>query len=193
MRKIQFLKKNMLLNSAVTLMVLSLLTSANAGTYTLAQNSHVGFHIESMGVNIVKAQFSKVQSSLNFDVKAPQNASTSFVMDVNSLSVNKPSLKNMIMGQDLFYAAKYKTVSFKSTVFQPLGGHHYNIQGYLTLRGVTRPVTFTATIKPVVADASVMDFKSSTTIKRSDFGMKKAVGGVGEKVSIDVSGQWKAQ
>ena len=99
----------------------------------------------------------------------------------------------MIMGEDLFYAAKYPSASFKSTAFKPLANNKYLISGNLTLRNVTKPVTFNATIKPNVNNSKLLDFSSTTVIKRSDFGMKKAVGGVGEKVNIQVSGQWKAQ
>ncbi|ENU60384.1 hypothetical protein GJV03_00125 [Acinetobacter sp. RIT698] len=167
--------------------------SSYAASWTLTPNSDVGFHIDSLGMNIVKGQFKRVQSSLNFDTSTPQKASTEFVMDVNSLSINKSSLKNMIMGEDLFYAAKYPSASFKSTAFKPLANNKYLISGNLTLRNVTKPVTFNATIKPNVNNSKLLDFSSTTVIKRSDFGMKKAVGGVGEKVNIQVSGQWKAQ
>jgi polyisoprenoid-binding protein YceI len=167
--------------------------STYAATWSLTANSQVGFKIESMGVTIVKGQFQKFQSQLDFDVNNPQAASTQFVMNVDSLSINKSSLKNMIMGQDLFYAEKYPTASFKSISFKPLTDHKYLILGQLTLRNVTKPVTFNATIKPDPNNPKLMDFKSSTTIKRSDFGMKKALGGVGENVNIQVSGQWKAK
>ncbi len=54
---------------------------------------------------------------MHFDPKAPQQASTQFVLNVDSLQLSKPSLRHMILGEDLFYAQKYKTVSFKSTRF----------------------------------------------------------------------------
>lgn len=163
-----------------------------AETWSLTSKSNVGFNIDSMGMTIVKAKFNRVQSTLNFDPKSPTKASTQFNMDVNSLSLSKTSLKNMIMGEDLFYAAKYPTASFQSTSFKTNGNNKYQILGQLTLRGVTKPVTFNATLKPNSTNPKLLDFNSSTVIKRSDFGMKKAVGGVGEKVNIQVSGQWQA-
>jgi len=130
---------------------------------------------------------------MQFDAKALQHASTNFVMDVNSLSLSKPSLKNIILGEDLFYASKYKTANFKSTSFKDLGNGQYNIAGNLTLRGITKPVSFSTTLKPSASNANLLDVQSSAVINRSDFGMKKAIGGVGEKVNIQLSGQWKVQ
>lgn len=164
---------------------------AFAESWTLTPKSDVGFEIKSMGLSVVKAKFNQVQSSMQFNPQMPQNASTHFVMNVDSLSFSKPSLKNMIMGEDLFYAAKYKTATFKSTQFKDLGNGKYNILGQLTLRGVTKPVTFATTLKPSVANANLLDIQSSAMINRSDFGMRKGVGGVGEKVNIQLVGQWK--
>ena len=182
--------KNVLMIAGVTF---AFSTQVQAQSWTLTPQSNVGFEIKSLGVTVVRAKFNRVQSSMQFDAKAPQHASTHFVMDVNSLSLSKPSLKNMILGEDLFYASKYKTANFKSTSFKDLGGGQYNIVGNLTLRGITKPVSFSTTLKPSASNVNLLDVHSSAVINRSDFGMKKTIGGVGEKVNIQLSGQWKVQ
>ena len=182
--------KNALMIAGVTF---AFSTQVQAQSWTLTPQSNVGFEIKSLGVTVVRAKFNRVQSSMQFNAKTPQHASTHFVMDVNSLSLSKPSLKNMILGEDLFYASKYKTANFKSTSFKDLGGGQYNIVGNLTLRGITKPVSFSTTLKPSANNANLLDVHSSAVINRSDFGMKKAIGGVGEKVNIQLSGLWKVQ
>ena len=182
--------KNALMIAGVTF---AFSTQVQAQSWTLTPRSNVGFEIKSLGVTVVRAKFNRVQSSMQFDAKAPQHASTHFVMDVNSLSLSKPSLKNMILGEDLFYASKYKSATFKSTSFKDLGDGQYNIVGNLTLRGTTKPVSFSTTLKPSTNNTNLLDVQSSAVINRSDFGMKKAIGGVGEKVNIQLSGQWKVQ
>ena len=182
--------KNALMIAGVTF---AFSTQVQAQSWTLTPQSNVGFEIKSLGVTVVRAKFNRVQSSMQFDAKAPQHASTHFVMDVNSLSLSKPSLKNMILGEDLFYASKYKSATFKSTSFKDLGDGQYNIVGNLTLRGTTKPVSFSTTLKPSTNNTNLLDVQSSAVINRSDFGMKKAIAGVGEKVNIQLSGQWKVQ
>ena len=182
--------KNALMIAGVTF---AFSTQVQAQSWTLTPQSNVGFEIKSLGVTVVRAKFNQVQSSMQFDAKAPQHASTHFVMDVNSLSLSKPSLKNMILGEDLFYASKYKSATFKSTSFKDLGDGQYNIVGNLTLRGTTKPVSFSTTLKPSTNNTNLLDVQSSAVINRSDFGMKKAIAGVGEKVNIQLSGQWKVQ
>ncbi|OTG73246.1 hypothetical protein B9T26_09165 [Acinetobacter sp. ANC 4169] len=164
---------------------------ANTQQWTLTPATHVGFDIKSMGFSIVKGKFEQVQSSMSFDPARPQNASAQFVLDVNSLSLSKPSLENMILGEDLFYAEKYPTATFNSHEFVPLGKNQYKIKGDLTLRGITRPVILDTSLEPNPSDPQLMKVEATTMVKRSDFGMKKAFGGIGEKVNIEVSGQWQ--
>lgn len=183
------IKTNMRFVSLFTVMLAT--ASAAETSWILTPDSEVGFHIDSLGVNIVKARFNTVQSWMKFDPAVLQNASVRFVLDVNSLSFDKPAMRNMILGQDLFYAEKYKTVTFKSNNFKALDDYRYVISGQLTIRGVSKPVIFNATLKPVNYRDHLMDVSATTTIDRSDFGMKKAFGGVGEKVNIQLVGQWK--
>jgi polyisoprenoid-binding protein YceI len=196
----QAIKKKVDLNLKTTIkngliivaMGLAVSSPSFAQSWILTPQSNVGFEIRSMGLTVVKAKFNQVQSSMEFDIKAPQNASTHLVMDVDSLSFNKPLLKHMILGEDLFYAEKYKTVRFKSTQFKDLGNGKFNVLGHLTLRGVTKPVTFVTTFKPNLSNVNLLDVQASAVINRSDFGMRKGIGGVGEKVNLELSGQCAA-
>nr|WP_227547294.1 YceI family protein [Acinetobacter sp. ANC 4178] len=167
--------------------------TALASPWYLTADSEVGFHIDSFGVTFVKGQFEKVQSSLQFDLQQPEQATAEVILDITSIRLNRPSFKQMVLGPDLFYVEKYKTVIFTSTQFKALGDHHYQILGNLTLRGVTHPISFNATLVPNSNNPDVLDVEAYTIIRRSDFGMKKAMGGIGEKVNIQVIGKWKKE
>ena len=69
--------------------------------------------------------------------------------------------------------------------------YYYSIKGDLTLRGVTQPVTLDTVLKPNTVNPQLLDVKSKAVVNRSDFGMKKAFGGIGEQVNIEVDGQWR--
>lgn len=171
-------------------MIMSIQT-ALASPWHLTADSEVGFHIDSFGMTFVKGQFEKVQSSLQFNPQQPEQATAEVILDITSIDLNKPSFKQMILGPDLFYVEKYKTATFSSTQFKALGDHRYQILGNLTLRGVTHPISFNAKLVPNSNNSDLLDVEAYTLIRRSDFGMKKAFGGVGEKVKIQVIGQWK--
>ncbi|WP_416224513.1 YceI family protein [Acinetobacter sp. AM] len=171
-------------------MIISIQT-ALASPWHLTEDSEVGFHIDTFGMTFVKGQFEKVQSSLQFNLQQPEQATAEVILDITSIDLNKPSFKQMVLGPDLFYVEKYKTATFTSTQFKALGDHRYQILGNLTLRGVTHPISFNARLVPNSNNPDVLDVEAYTIIRRSDFGMKKALGGIGEKVNIQVIGQWK--
>lgn len=165
---------------------------AQALDWKLSSQSEVGFSIRSLGVSIVTATFPQVQAKMHFEPEQLAQASTEFTLQVERLMVSKPSLRNMMMSEDLFNAQQYKTVHFKSSQFKSLGKHHYQILGQLTLRGITQPVIFDTTLIPVAGVPKRLQVNSKTVINRSDFGMKKAFAGVGENVHIHLIGQWNA-
>ena len=172
--------------------LLSASVFAQAQTWTLSPSSKISFDIRSAGMSIVNGQFQKYQSQMNFDPVQPNQGSAKFVMDVNSLKLSKNSLKDMVFGDSFFHAIKYKTVTFQSNQIRALGNNKYKFDGQLTMRGVTRPVSFDTTLTPNASNPNVLNVQSSTVINRSDFGMRKAIGGIGEKVNIKLEGQWKA-
>lgn len=164
---------------------------AHAQQWTLIPQSYVGFDIESMVFPIIKGRFNQFQSSMTFNPKALDRASAEFTLQVNSLSLNKPALKKMILAEDLFYADKYATATFNSHEFIALGNHQYHIKGILTLRGVSKSVTLVTVLKPNSLNPHLLDVESHTVVRRSDFGMRKAWDGIGENVNIRLSGQWQ--
>ena len=173
------------------LALLMSMQSVRASSWHLTPHSEVGFHIDTFGMTFMKGQFEKVQSSLQFNPQQPEQATAEVILDITSIDLNKPSFKQMVLGPDLFYVEKYKTATFTSTQFKALGDHRYQILGNLTLRGVTHPISFNAKLVPNSNNSDLLDVEAYTLIRRSDFGMKKAFGGVGEKVKIQVIGQWK--
>lgn len=175
-----------------TLISLSLVAQVHAQQWTLTKQSSIGFDIKSRGLMIVQGRFNQVQSNLRFDRQVPQNSSAQFILNIKSLSLSRPILKQLILSEDLFYAAKYETAIFNSDQFIPLGHDQYSIKGTLTLRGVTKSITLDTFLKPNPLNPDLLDVESKTTIKGSDFGMKQLFGGIGNNVDIQLSGQWQA-
>jgi polyisoprenoid-binding protein YceI len=166
------------------------LSQVCAKDWVLSSKSAIRFDIKSLGMSVVSGQFTKYQSKMNFEINHPESASAEFILDVESIDINRTSLRTRIMGENLFYVAKYKTISFKSIKFKSIGDQQYNIHGILTIRGISKPVIFNTTLKPKDDAVQKIDVNASTIIRRSDFGMKPAVAGVGEKVTIQVKGTW---
>jgi len=161
-----------------------------AQEWTLSSQSLISFDIKSLGISVVNGKFTQVQSKMNFQISDFKQASTEFILNVESVEINRSSLKKKILGKDLFYVEKYKTIVFKSTHFKKIEKNKYYIYGMLTIRGVTKPVIFETILKPDDQNSEKLDVLATTIIKRSDFGMQPAVAGIGENVNIQVKGVW---
>lgn len=104
-------------------------------------------------------------SSLSFDVDV-----ASVVSDPNARTEWSEKLDKHLRDEDFFYAEKFPKATFSSTKISAGGeaGATHTITGDLTLRGVTRPVTFP--VKMSTADGQV-SAKAEFTIKRSEWGI----------------------
>lgn len=93
----------------------------------------------------------------------------SVVADEGSRNDWTPKLEEHLKGADFFDTAKFPTATFASTEIKAGGsGGSHTVKGNLTLRGVTKVVSFPATI---VVKGSEVSGKTEFSINRKDFGL----------------------
>jgi polyisoprenoid-binding protein YceI len=103
----------------------------------------------------------------------PTTSRVSVTIDTDSLTTDTPDLTKHLKTADFFDVAKYPQAQFVSTEIRPGGdkGASHTITGNLTLHGVTKAVTFPATI---AATADAITVNSTFSINRKDFGINYA-------------------
>lgn len=101
---------------------------------------------------------------------APEKSSVTIDIDIASLKSDPQKLVDHLKGPDLLDAAKFPKATFVSTSIAKGGSGTatHTITGNLTLHGVTKAITFPATIKPA---ADKVDADAEFTINRKDFGI----------------------
>lgn len=99
---------------------------------------------------------------------APETSRVSVTIDANSITTDDPKLTQHLKTADFFDVAKFPQASFESTEIKPdgSGGATHTITGNLTMHGVTKSVTFPATIN-VTPDLATVD--ATFSINRKDF------------------------
>jgi len=104
---------------------------------------------------------------------APENSRVNVTIKTESLTADDPKLTAHLKTADFFDAARYPEATFVSTAIKPGGdkGASHTVTGNLTLHGVTKAITFPATIN-VTPDAATVE--SSFSINRKDFGINYA-------------------
>ncbi|HWB64002.1 MAG TPA: YceI family protein [Chitinophagales bacterium] len=163
---------------AIQLTALALLISAAS----YAQNWHsdnahskLGFTVVHMLVTDVEGQFKTFNLKVTSAKDDFSDAKIELTADVNSINTDNDKRDEHLKTPDFFDAAKYGTLSFKSTSFTKAGNNTYKLVGDLTLHGVTKQVTLDVklngtTIHPMTKK-KVAGFKVTGTFKRSDFGV----------------------
>ena len=103
----------------------------------------------------------------------PEKSRVSITMDVDSLTTDTPDLTKHLKTPDFFDAAKYPKSTFESTEIKTGGekGASHTITGNLNLHGVTKSITFPATI---AANSGAITVDSSFALNRKDFGINYA-------------------
>lgn len=158
-----------------------------------SSHSAAQFSVRHMMVSTVRGQFGKMTGSVRFDPKEPAAASVEVVVDVSSIDTRDPKRDAHLKGADFFDVQKFPAIAFKSKRVEAAGAGRLKLIGDLTLRGVTREVSFdvdgpTPEIKDARGGARV-GATATTRISHNDFGMtwNRALEAGGVTVSDEVA------
>lgn len=100
----------------------------------------------------------------------PTKSSVSVTIDVASIQSDEQKLTGHLKSPDLLDVAKFPQATFSSTAIKPGGekGATHTVTGNLQLHGVTKSISFPATIKP---SPNEVDIDAEFAINRKDFGI----------------------
>jgi polyisoprenoid-binding protein YceI len=136
-------------------------------------HSQIEFAVRHMMVTTVRGQFRKFTAAVDFDEANPERSTVEAHIDASSIETGMEARDAHLKGADFFDAATYPELVFRSTRIAR-SGDGYKIDGDLTIRGETRPVTLQAEIAGVVPNLQGgrrAAFSASTKISRKAWGL----------------------
>lgn len=179
------------------LLVASLLAAATIAqaspvTYQLDPNhTMVLFSWSHFGYSNPTADIGLASGTLTFDEQHPAAAAVDVTLPLSKLDTHVPALDEHLKQADFFDAAKYPTVTFKSTRVEPVDARHFKVTGNLTIHGVTRPITLDATLNRIgvhpMDQRQAIGFDATATLKRSDFGVGLMVPMVSDEIHVRIT------
>lgn len=86
--------------------------------------------------------FRAVSGTIEFDPARPELARISARIDLTALDTGLPDRDAHLKGGDFFDVDDHPYMNFESDRVEPVGGDNYRLHGALTIRGITRPVSF---------------------------------------------------
>jgi polyisoprenoid-binding protein YceI len=166
--------------------------SVRPGDYAVEPtHSRVQFTVSHLGLTDWYGDFTGITGSLRLDPARPAASRVEISIPVASVSTTNITLDGELKSADWFDAARFPAIRFVSTGVVRTGPDRATIRGSLTLHGVTRPVTLAASFNGAgpnpLSKAYTVGFNAVTTIRRSDFGVTKYAGLIGDSVAVRIS------
>ena len=158
-------------------------------------HTDVSFSVKHMMVTNVRGKFNAVDGVVNIDPENPTASFGSFSVEAASIDTGVDQRDGHLRSADFFDAENNPTFTFTSTAVVARGGDDYKVTGDLTLKGVTKPVTFDVEFLGFyasMAGARRAGFHATTKINRDEFGLTWNValetGGwlVGKDIKIEI-------
>ena len=153
-------------------------------------HSNVGFTIKHL-VSRVSGEFRSLEGEFIFDQAHPENSKVKATVKADMIDTHDKKRDDHLKSADFFDVTKYPTLSFESKKFSAQGDQKYELQGDLTMHGVTRSVTFKVDYLGEANDPwgnHRAGFTATAKINRKDFGIvwNKALDSGGFVLSDDV-------
>ncbi len=172
------------------------------GNYKLDPvHSTLLFKIEHLNLATYVGRFNQIDASLQFNPAALEETVLEGVVAVGSIDTNNAEFDAILAGSDWFDAEQYPQARFLSTQVnaRPLddGRIELAVDGELTLRGVTRPVSLTAVFNGgadnLLTRKYTLGFSAFGSFMRSDFGIARFPGLVSDRVDLEFFAEFQRQ
>ena len=140
---------------------------AATGAYQMeTRHTQVLFSILHAGLTDYYGRFDKVSGSLVFDSHEPEKSSVSVAINTASVNLKAPELIGEVTAKEVFDSADFPQATFKSTSVVRTGPVSGKVTGDLTIKGITKPVSFDVTFRG--AANNQIAFHAEAVIKCSD-------------------------
>ena len=148
------------------------------------------FSYDHMGLSTQLSKFSRTSGSIVLD-KAARTAQVDVVIDMKSVETGFAPFNGHIQGADFLDTARFPTATYKSTRVVFDGDKPTAIEGNLTIKGVTRPVTlkvtrFVSTTHPMLKKPA-LGADATAVIRRSEFNAGAYAPAVGDEVTLSIA------
>ena len=163
-------------------------------TWTLdPSHSSIEFAVRHMMIAKVRGAFARFRGELSLDPQDLTASKVSAEIEVASISTGDDKRDAHLRSGDFFDAEQHPTLRFESGRVTAKGDRRYLLEGQLTIRGATRPVTFEVEVEGPAKDPwgnQRLGFSLRGAVDREDFGLTwnqaLEAGGVlvGKKVEI---------
>ena len=169
--------------------------SSLTGTYSLdPSHSRIGFVARHAMVTKVRGSFKDISGAGFFDADNPSASHFELTIAAASVDTGNADRDAHLRSNDFFDMDTYPEITFVTSAVDAAGDSSYSVNGNLTIKGVTKPISFELEVTGPVVDPwgnTRIGLEGRTTVNRKDWGVNwnaaLEAGGVlvSEKVTLE--------
>ncbi len=169
-----------------------------AGTWDLDPvHSTIGFVARHLMVSKVRGRFTSFEAHI-VTAPNPLDSRATATIDLSSVDTGNETRDNDLRSENFFGASTHPTMTYRSTGIRLEGqGNTFSVDGELTIRGTTRPITLTAEVNGFGPDpygGTRAGFSATGEMDRTEYGItfNAPVGGgvmISEKIRIEIEAE----
>jgi polyisoprenoid-binding protein YceI len=168
---------------------------APSGEYTPDGNHHyIFFTYSHFDYSHPHVRWRTWDATLNWNAENPEASSVEVVIEADSVDSGVDVFDGHLKGERFFDAENHPEITFVSTSVTRTSENTGTIDGDLTIKGITLPVTLDVTFNKAAyeerGDRYKMGFSATTTVKRTDFGMDYLAPAVSDEVDIRIESEF---
>jgi len=166
--------------------------AAFAAPWTVDEaHTQVTFSVEHLCFSDTNGIFREFDAEVDFDPEDIDATSVTFTIDAASIDTFWAARDEHIRGADFLDVENHPEIVFTSSDVEQTGEDTARVTGDLTIRGVTRPVTFDAVLRnigpnPFNPDQTIAGFKLTGEIDRTEFGVDFGAPAIGTVIPVTI-------
>ncbi len=110
------------------------------------------FKVRHLMVANVRGELGEVTGEVLFDPALPSRSSVRARIDATGIDTRNADRDAHLRGPDFLDVANHPALTFQSTAVRARGAGEYQVEGELSIRGTTRPVTLTVEVSDEIRD-----------------------------------------
>ncbi len=154
-----------------------------------ANHTKPRFEYNHFGYSNQVSRFDTVTGTITID-RAAHTGTVDVTIDATSVNTGSTLFNGHIQGEDFFNTEKYPTITYKSDKMKFDGDKLVSVEGNLTIKGITRPVTLTVStfmcMPHPMMKKEACGANATAHVKRSDFNMGKHAPYVSDEVTLSI-------
>lgn len=180
--------KKLALASSLLMIFTSSAIQAAPDTYEIDPNhSMPRFEYSHLGYSTQLSRFDKATGKITID-RAQRTGSVNVIIDATTINTGYPLFNSHLQEEEFFHTALYPIITFRSTEMKFDGEKITSVDGNLTIKGITKPVTlaiqsFLCMPHPMMKKEAC-GATATTKIKRTDFNMGKHAPFVSDVITL---------